>query len=182
VIKSPIELVVGTLKQFDFKPAEALPFAMAAAGMGQNLFSPPNVKGWPGQETWINSSTLLARKQFLDRVFRTDDAGTKVIVTTMDAQAMAPVPKQALTPAGAQDPDKMRQVLFRRAMDRGLNSVQFDSATWFAQFGVLPGAAQRTDAATRLLLATAPQATPDPKSDPLVMVRGIVLDVSYQLK
>jgi hypothetical protein len=95
---------------------------------------------------------------------------------------MAPVPKQALTPAGAQDPDKMRQILFRRAMDRGLNSVQFDSATWFAQFGVLPDAAQRTDAATKLLLATAPQATPDPHSDPLVMVRGIVLDVSYQLK
>ena len=30
--------------------------------------------------------------------------------------------------------------------------------------------------------AHAPQAAPDPKCDPLVMVRGIVLDVSYQLK
>ena len=182
LIKSPIELVVGTLRQFDFKPAAALPFAVAAAGMGQNLFSPPNVKGWPGQETWINSSTLLARKQFLDRVFRTDDAGATAIAATNDEPAMAPVPKQALTPAGAQDPDKMRQVLFRRAMERGLNSVQFDSATWFAQFGPLPDAAQRVDAATKLLLANAPQAAPDPKCDPLVMVRGIVLDVSYQLK
>jgi len=182
LIKSPIELVVGTLRQFDFKPEEPLPFAVAAAGMGQNLFSPPNVKGWAGQETWINSSTLLARKQFLDRVFRTDDAGATTIAATMDRRAMTPAPKQAITPAGAQDPDKMRQILFRRAMDRGLNSVQFDSTTWFAQFGVLPDAAQRTDAATRLLLATAPQAAPDPKSEPLVMVRGLVLDVSYQLK
>jgi len=182
LIKSPIELVVGTLKQFDFKPAESLPFAVAAAGMGQNLFSPPNVKGWPGQETWINSSTLLARKQFLDRVFRTDDAGAKTITVppAMDPQAMAP--KQAIMPAGAQDPDKMRQVLFRRAMDRGLNSVQFDSAAWFAQLGVLPYGPQRADASTRLLLATAPQAVPDPNSEPLTMVRGIVLDVSYQLK
>ena len=182
LIKSPIDLVVGTLKQFDFKPGETLPFAVAAAGMGQNLFSPPNVKGWPGQETWINSSTLLARKQFLDRVFRTDDGAPRMPAATMDIQAMTPTPKQAITPAGAQDPDKMRQVLFRQAMDRGLNSVQFDSSTWSAQFGSSPDVAQRTHAATRLLLATAPQAAPDPNSEPLVLVRGIVLDVSYQLK
>ncbi len=182
LIKSPIELVVGTLKQFDFKPAETLPFAVAAAGMGQNLFSPPNVKGWPGQDTWINSSTLLARKQFLARVFRTDDAGMRGVPAAMDVQAMAALPNQSLAPVGAQDPDKMRQILFRRAMDRGLNSVQFDSAAWFAQFGVVPDAAQRTDAAMKLLLATAPQAPPDPRSEPLAMVRGIVLDVAYQLK
>ena len=48
--------------------SQALPFALAAAGMGQNLFSPPNVKGWPGGEIWINTTTLLARKQFIDRV------------------------------------------------------------------------------------------------------------------
>jgi len=182
LIKSPIELVVGTLKQFDFKPAETLPFAVAAAGMGQNLFSPPNVKGWPGQDTWINSSTLLARKQFLARVFRTDDAGMRIIPPVMAVQAMAPLPNQSLAPAGAQDADKMRQILLRRAMDRGLDSVQFDSAAWFAQFGVLPDAPQRTDAAMKLLLAAAPQIPPDPHSEPLATVRGIVLDVAYQLK
>ena len=42
--------------------------------MGQNLFAPPNVKGWPGGDAWINSSTLLARKQFLDRVVRNEGA------------------------------------------------------------------------------------------------------------
>ncbi len=182
LIKSPIELVVGTLRQFEFKPAHTLPFAVAAAGMGQNLFSPPNVKGWPGQETWINSSTLLARKQFLDRVFRTDDTEMKPTAVAMDTQPIAPVPKQAIMPAGAQDEDKLRQERFRRAMDRGLNSLQFDSAAWLAQFSSSPDAVQRADAATRLLLATAPQGVPDPAGEPLTMVRGIVLDVSYQLK
>jgi hypothetical protein len=95
---------------------------------------------------------------------------------------MAVVPKQAVAPAGAQDPDKMRQIMFRRAMDRGLNSVQFDSTAWLAQFGAMPDATQRADASTRLLLATSPQAAPDPNSEPLAMVRSIVLDVSYQLK
>ena len=181
LIKSPVELVVGTLRQFDFKPADALPFAVAAAGMGQNLFSPPNVKGWPGQETWINSSTLLVRKQFLDRVFRIDDAGIQPAALA-DTPAMAPAPRQAIAPAGAQDEDKLRQLRFRRAMDRGVSSLQFDSATWLAQFGSSPDAVKRTGAATRLLLATAPQGVPDPGGEPLAIVRGIVLDVSYQLK
>ena len=29
--------------------------------MGQVLFEPPNVKGWPGGREWINTSTLLVR-------------------------------------------------------------------------------------------------------------------------
>lgn len=33
--------------------------------MGQDLFRPPNVKGWDGGRTWINASTILARYNFL---------------------------------------------------------------------------------------------------------------------
>ena len=32
--------------------------------MGQQLFSPPNVKGWPGGQAWLNTSTVLARVNF----------------------------------------------------------------------------------------------------------------------
>jgi hypothetical protein len=28
------------------------------------LFAPPNVKGWPGAQAWLNTSTLLARQNF----------------------------------------------------------------------------------------------------------------------
>ena len=78
LVKSPIELVVGTLRGLDLRPGPGiLPFACAMTGMGQNLFSPPNVKGWPGGETWINTTTLLARKQFVDRLTRSDDMSTR---------------------------------------------------------------------------------------------------------
>jgi hypothetical protein len=30
--------------------------------MGQNLFEPPNVKGWDGGRAWINTSTLFVRQ------------------------------------------------------------------------------------------------------------------------
>jgi hypothetical protein len=32
--------------------------------MGQPLFAPPNVKGWPGGRDWLNTSTLLERDNF----------------------------------------------------------------------------------------------------------------------
>jgi hypothetical protein len=32
--------------------------------MGQSLFAPPNVKGWTGGKTWLNSATVLARQNF----------------------------------------------------------------------------------------------------------------------
>ena len=32
--------------------------------MGQPLFAPPNVKGWPGGKSWLNSATILARQNF----------------------------------------------------------------------------------------------------------------------
>ncbi len=70
LIKSPVDLVVGTFRTLGMHPADLRPAAFACAALGQNLFSPPNVKGWPGGEAWIDSATLLGRKQFVDRVAR----------------------------------------------------------------------------------------------------------------
>jgi uncharacterized protein (DUF1800 family) len=77
-VKSPVDLVVGTLHTLGVAPDNLLPYAAACAGMGQNLFAPPNVRGWPGGEAWINSGTLLARKQFLARIARADNFGVPV--------------------------------------------------------------------------------------------------------
>lgn len=178
LIKSPIDMVVGCLRQFGLKPTEPVPFAVAAAAMGQNLFSPPNVKGWPGGEAWINSSTLLARKQFLDRLFRADDPADGMV--TASASAAGQMPKQIIAAGGEQESDDDRRVRFMRAIDRGLRSVQFASDTWFAQLKATD--TTRADAAMRLLLAYAPQSAPDPAGEPLAIVRHIVLDAAYQLK
>ena len=184
LIKSPVDLVVGTLRQFAIKPGEAVPFAVAAAGMGQNLFGPPNVKGWPGGEAWINSSTLLARKQFLDRLFRADDAAPKMdppagaemtaAATTTMTDALAPAP------AGDGGAELARRIRFMRAMDRGLKSVHFDSSQWFDTLETAPDG--RAAAASRVLLAYAPQQQIDAVGEPLAIVRQIVLDDAYQLK
>jgi len=175
LVKSPVDLVVGTLHQFGMRPGEPVPFAVAAAAMGQNLFAPPNVKGWPGGEAWINTSTLLARKAFLDRLFRADDAAGRTDATPMMADALAP---KAISVAD--ESEGSRKLRFMKAMDRGLKSVQFDSDAWFGALKATPDA--RAAAATRVLLAYAPQTQPDPASEPLAMVRQLVLDAAYQLK
>ncbi len=187
LVKSPVELVVGALHQFGIEPAEALPFAVAAAGMGQNLLSPPNVKGWPGGDVWINTTTLLARKQYLDRLTRADDVATIAAIAMvaplegerMDMAREDP-PRQALAPQSGGD-DLARQQRFRRRMERGLASAHLDSARFLAQFpGSTPEA--RAQGAQRLLLATAPQQVPDRSVDSLALVRDLVLDAAYQLK
>ncbi len=63
-IKWPVELVLGTAKTIAEKtiPQQALVRGMEA--MGQQLFAPPNVKGWPGAHAWLNTSTILARQNF----------------------------------------------------------------------------------------------------------------------
>jgi uncharacterized protein (DUF1800 family) len=41
---------------------------IAMRSMGQDIFSPPSVKGWDGEEAWINSATLLNRVNFANRI------------------------------------------------------------------------------------------------------------------
>ena len=90
LVKSPIDLVVGTVRQFNFSHADTVPFVLKAAQLGQNLLVPPNVKGWPGQDDWITSTTLLERKRFTDQLFRAVErkGESKTLLS-----AMAPGPR-----------------------------------------------------------------------------------------
>lgn len=63
--KSPIELAIGTLRFLGVSAIPAnLPYQLAR--MGQEPLNPPSVKGWDGGPTWINTSTLLARFNFVN--------------------------------------------------------------------------------------------------------------------
>jgi uncharacterized protein (DUF1800 family) len=48
LVKSPVEFVVGTLRAFNIGYDNSAPFAAQIRTLGENLFHPPNVKGWPG--------------------------------------------------------------------------------------------------------------------------------------
>ena len=206
LVKSPVELVVGTLRQLELAPAAATPFAIAATGMGQVLLSPPNVKGWPGGNVWINATTLLARKQFLDRLVRVADAPAPTMTATaagtgalpMSAGGEAVAARMAdLTPPTAAvnaaiaaaipptevEENKARARRAAQALERGMRNLQFDAAMWVAhRQGDTPAA--RMNAAQTLLLplpaVTAEVAGAD--VDAASFVRATLLDPAYQLK
>ncbi|MFO1325085.1 MAG: DUF1800 domain-containing protein [Burkholderiales bacterium] len=195
LVKSPVELVVGTLRQLEVKAGGATPFAVVSAGMGQNLFSPPNVKGWPGGDAWINSNTLLARKQFLDRIARMDDAPSAMMaIATADAApqraadgeptlAQRRIPRTVIAPQGAPDEDAARAQRFAQAMARGLANVRFDAAQWIARReGGTPMAKMRSAQALLLPLPPVTADTPAADVDALAFVRATLLDPAYQLK
>ncbi|OOQ60586.1 DUF1800 domain-containing protein [Mucilaginibacter pedocola] len=61
LIKAPVEFIVGLNRQFYItyqNPDVVLQFERA---LGQVLFYPPNVAGWPGGKNWIDSSSLMYR-------------------------------------------------------------------------------------------------------------------------
>ncbi len=60
-IKSPIQLVVGTVRLLGLDMPPRRIIAAALNQMGQVPLEPPNVKGWPGGRSWINTSTLFVR-------------------------------------------------------------------------------------------------------------------------
>jgi uncharacterized protein (DUF1800 family) len=91
-IKSPTELVAGTIRGLDLARVPAPKagsadfegfdgfgfddFVDSCGAMGQELFDPPNVAGWKGGTSWANTATTLARYNFAAKVGKlvTDDA------------------------------------------------------------------------------------------------------------
>ncbi len=65
-IKSPIQFYLGLVQDLDLSVAP-LPRQLIGSlrSMGQMPFDPPNVRGWVGGRSWINSATLSARRQLI---------------------------------------------------------------------------------------------------------------------
>ena len=74
-IKSPIELIAGLQRQLNmrFLTQEAPLFLQKL--LGQLLLFPPNVAGWPGGRSWIDSSTLLSRLKLPEALFNAAEIG-----------------------------------------------------------------------------------------------------------
>ena len=75
-IKSPVEFCVMTIRAYDAPLSAARDLHRALEVMGQDLFNPPNVKGWSEGRDWINTRTLLARVNFASQL--TDEMKNRV--------------------------------------------------------------------------------------------------------
>lgn len=60
-IKSPVELLVGIRRLIPMELERPEAQLLVERALGQILFYPPNVAGWPGGKSWIDSSALMFR-------------------------------------------------------------------------------------------------------------------------
>jgi uncharacterized protein (DUF1800 family) len=185
LIKSPIDLVIGTVRVLGLPVTEKTQLARMMQGLGQVPFDPPNVKGWPGGENWISTNTLLLRQQDLRRII---EATT---VSPMDNAGMASGPMMAggpgkanrradrrqQLPAQMSPSDNMAQSMERRPIEgRSLRGAGGE-ARLGPTLASLDG-----PALLRTLLPRAPIESLDVKASAGAVVAAALLDPAYQLK
>nr|WP_322051489.1 DUF1800 domain-containing protein [Paraburkholderia bannensis] len=173
LVSSPVEFIAGTVRRFDVTYSSTAQFARTSASLGENLFYPPNVKGWPGGATWINSSTLLARKQFVEQLFRATEtarpnmgsAMTKAAASTAGSGATSGATKAPVRPMPA--------------------SMHFDLDGWLGRYGLAAGTVPGLSAQLQMQHAVLPLAPVDAiaaGSSAESYLQALLMDPVYQLK
>lgn len=176
LVKSPTELVVGSLRALQISVPDPVPFIRTLRVLGQELFAPPNVKGWPGNDAWINAGSLLERKQFLDRLARAEEFGTalprRMEAAAEPARANAPLPDQVNRQRSAFVMEKTEALRQRTLL--ALRDIKLEPQVWSQSL-----ARSGLDMRSALLAATpvAP-AGMDGKSS----LRTVLLDAAYEVK
>jgi hypothetical protein len=65
-VLGPVEYVVGAARALELfePPSSTLVLAEWCGRLGQDLFYPPNVGGWPGGRSWLTSRALIGRANY----------------------------------------------------------------------------------------------------------------------
>ena len=167
LIKSPVDLIVGTVRVLGLPVPEKTQLARMMGGLGQSLFNPPNVKGWSGGESWITAYTLLQRQQILRRIV---EATT---VSQMEGMGGRRMERRQGQPAMEESQQMMepRPVEGRSLRNSGSEArlgptlIDVDAATL-----------------TRTLLPRPPIDSVETGGTPGAVVAAALLDPAYQLK
>src|SRR5581483_7513654 len=109
LIKSPIELMVGTAKALGATNLSRT-INGYAVNLGQNLFDPPSVAGWGEDTSWISSNTMLQRANFVSAVLG----------------------QMRTVPSAARAHERHLDGVLGPGTVRELNSARDDRSRWFA--------------------------------------------------
>ncbi len=121
LVKSPTDYVIGAVRLLGAQPDARL-VAQASRTMGQTLFDPPNVAGWPGGRTWLGTSTWFARVNsaaaLLNGGGRVGHTGITSIFPQPPASADGVIEQAALATVDGNIGDGARETL-RAYLDEG---------------------------------------------------------------
>ncbi|HEX2033495.1 MAG TPA: DUF1800 domain-containing protein [Chloroflexota bacterium] len=128
-IKSPVEFVVGAIRNLGVA-TDGFQMAGYTTRMGQALFNPPNVAGWPGGANWITSTTWMERINFCNFLVtaRTDGHTTSPPFEAITRREGLSRPEAIVDYFGdvlldGQIAPKMRQTLLAYLTDKPVEAV-----------------------------------------------------------
>jgi uncharacterized protein (DUF1800 family) len=143
-IKSPVQWILAASRQLQAPlPTEPMTLVMLLQ-LGQELFQPPNVKGWDGGVAWITTNSLLDRTNFAAALVE----GKRVPLLSLLGQMrglnnslgedgllqIGPPPVQQLFSADQlATPDSFLLALQARFLNGSLNPLRFTSLRDFIQ-------------------------------------------------
>jgi uncharacterized protein (DUF1800 family) len=93
-IKSPIELLAGIRRMLPMEIENEDAQLLVQKLLGQTLFYPPNVAGWPGGKAWIDSSTMLFRMRLPQLISDNDEFNIRP--KTDDDQTMGRMEEESM--------------------------------------------------------------------------------------
>ena len=200
LVKSPVDLVMGSLRRLEISEIPGLQLNRNLQAMGQVLFDPPNVAGWPGGTAWIDTTSLLERRKFLQ-----DAVPTAMIFSTwqkregsanvgksgmnpektpeMDPEMnpemdpeMSPDMKPEMNPAGNRATRRLNRRQIRRYRPVAAQSVE----KLYQQF--IDGKSMNEEAWTLSWLPFQPVTDADQSDTGFGRLQELILDPTYQLK
>jgi uncharacterized protein (DUF1800 family) len=175
LIKSPIDLIVGTVHVLGLPVPEKTQLVRMMQGLGQTPFDPPNVKGWPGGEAWVTTYTLLLRQQFLRRMVEATTVAPMEGGMTMADRSNRRADRRQQLPAD-DSTMQMRMAEPRPVEGRSLRYAGTEARLGPTLVGIDSSTLMRT------LLARAPIDMIDGSGTPGAAVAAAMLDTAYQLK
>lgn len=102
LVKSPVEMCVGGLRGTGIQQTPLWVHG-SLERMGQILFRPPSVKGWPEGTAWLTSAAVVERMKAARRLAQTKpDAAQWIVDLALDGQAPQPL-ADALTAAAGEE-------------------------------------------------------------------------------
>ncbi len=143
-IKSPVQWLISASHQLEAPlPTEPMTLVMLLQ-LGQELFQPPNVKGWDGGVAWVTTNSLLDRFNFAAALVEGQRVPLPALIGQMKGFAssiensgllqMGPAPVQELfAPADFATVDSFLAALQSRFLSVSLNPVRLASMREFVQ-------------------------------------------------
>ncbi len=157
LIKSPIEFTIGLMRELGIQVDEYEYLRRANQQLGQDLFRPPDVKGWRGGKQWITNTRLIRRYDL-----------TSKLVSAHEGDKQNMLMETAINPMMMKTGDAVsdnRQLagLFRKLLDKiACNAGERELVGW--------------------LLPLAPISAPSCKQSLESMVLTLLKDPTYQLR